>query len=85
VVFDYWHSSMQDPFRNLLVKFMPLVMDFIYGEKFTFGATPQELRALAISCGARRFESLTGRQVMKRLLLTSRLPLTSASIAVVEF
>jgi methyltransferase (TIGR00027 family) len=85
VVFDYWHSTMDDPFRNLLVKIMPLVMDMIYSERFTYGATPQQMRDLALSCRARRFESLTGKQVMKRLFLTSRLPLASASMAVVEF
>jgi methyltransferase (TIGR00027 family) len=85
VLFDYWHSTMDDPIRNLLAKVMPLVMDLIYNERFTYGATVQQMRELVLSCGARRFESLTGKQIMKRLLLTSRLPLTSASMAVVEF
>ncbi|MFZ5630499.1 MAG: class I SAM-dependent methyltransferase [Spirochaetota bacterium] len=85
VVFDYWHSTMDDPIRNMLVKIMPMVMDVIYSERFTYGATPQQMRELALSCGARRFESLTGKQIMKKLFLTSRLPLTSASMAVVEF
>jgi hypothetical protein len=76
---------MDDPIRNLLVKVMPMVMDVIYSERFTYGATPQQMRELALSCGARRFESLTGKQIMKKLFLTSRLPLTSASMAVVEF
>ncbi len=85
VVFDYWHNTMEDPLRNMLVKIMPMVMDVIYSERFTYGATPQQMRELAMSCGARRFESLTGKQIMKKLFLTSRLPLTSASMAVVEF
>ena len=85
VVFDYWHNTVEDPFRNLVIKVMPLVMDMIYSERFTYGATAQQMRELALSCGARRFESLTGKQVMKKLFLTSRLPLTSASMAVVEF
>lgn len=85
VVFDYWHDKMEDPFRDMLVKLMPFVMDLIYSERFTYGASPQEMRALAMSCGAKRFETATGRQIMKKLLLTSRLPLTSASLAVVEF
>lgn len=85
MLFDYWHDKMEDPLRNLLVKLMPLVMDVIYNERFTFGATPAELRALALDCGAKRFESNTGKQMMTKLLLTSRLPLVSASMAVVEF
>ncbi|HNE19502.1 MAG TPA: TSUP family transporter, partial [Turneriella sp.] len=85
VVFDYWHNTVEDPFRNLVIKVMPMVMDMIYSERFTYGATAQQMRELALSCGARRFESLSGKQVMKKLFLTSRLPLTSASMAVVEF
>ena len=85
VVFDYWHSTMDDPIRDLLAKVIPMIMDMIYNERLTFGATPRQMRELALSCGARRFESLTGKQVMKKLFLTSRLPLTSASMAVVEF
>ena len=85
VVFDYWHDTMEDPFRNFFVKLMPMVMDVIYNERFTYGATPQEMRKVAMECGARRFDSYSGKQIMKKLLLTSRLPLTSASLAVVEF
>ena len=85
VIFDYWHNKMQDPFKNLAVQAMPLVMDLIYNERFTYGATPQEMRALAMDCGAKKFESLNGKQIMQKLMLTSRLPLVSASLAVVEF
>lgn len=85
VVFDYWHNTMEDPLRNMLVKIMPMVMDVIYNERFTYGASPQEMRALALAAGAQRFETATGKQIMKKLLLTSRLPLASASLAVVEF
>lgn len=85
LVFDYWHSTSDDALQNLLLKLMPVVMDAIYSERFTFGAQTQQMRELAMSCGARRFESLTGKQIMKRLFLTSRLPLSSASVAVVEF
>lgn len=85
IVFDYWHSTMPDFVRNLAAQVMPFVMDLIYNERLVFGATPQQMRDLALSCGARRFESMTGKQVMKKLLLTSRLPMGSASMAVVEF
>lgn len=85
LVFDYWHSTMPDPMRNLAAQVMPVVMDLIYNERLIFGATAQQMRDLALSCGARRFQSMTGKQVMKKLLLTSRLPMTSASMAVVEF
>ncbi len=85
VIFDYWHNKMQAPFKNLAVQAMPLVMDLIYNERFTYGATPQEMRALAMECGAKKFDSLNGQQIMKKMILTSRLPLASASLAVVEF
>jgi hypothetical protein len=64
---------------------MPFFMDLIYNEKFTYGATPQEMRALVLAAGGRRFDSLNGKQMMTKLSLTSRLPLTSASMAVAEF
>jgi len=85
VVFDYWHSKMNDPIKNLAVQLMPFIMDLVYNERFTYGATPQEMRAVAMECGAKRFDSLNGQQIMKKLVLTSRLPLASASLAVVEF
>ena len=85
LLYDYWHNRMEDPVRNLVIQLMPMIMDIIYSEKFTYGATPQEMRTLALDCGAKRFESNNGKQMMKKLILTSRLPLTSASMAVVEF
>ena len=85
LLYDYWHNRMEDPLRNLVIQVMPMIMDLIYSEKFTYGATPQEMRALALECGAKRFESNNGKQMMTKLVLTSRLPLTSASLAVVEF
>lgn len=85
IVFDYWHNSMENPVKNLMQMAMPYFMDLIYNEKFVFGATPLEMRALAMACGARKFETFNGKQIMTKLLLTSRLPLTSASMAVVEF
>ena len=85
IVFDYWHNKMNEPIRNFAVQVMPFIMDLIYNERFTYGATPLEMRALATECGAKRFESLNGQQIMKKLSLTSRLPLASASLAVVEF
>ena len=85
LLYDYWHNRMEDPVRNLVIQLMPMIMDIIYSEKFTYGATPQEMRTLALECGAKRFESNNGKQMMKKLMLTSRLPLTSASMAVVEF
>jgi methyltransferase (TIGR00027 family) len=85
VVFDYWHNSVENPIKNLVQMAMPFFMDLIYNEKFTYGATPQEMRALVLAAGGRRFDSLNGKQMMTKLSLTSRLPLTSASMAVVEF
>ncbi|MCX7632043.1 MAG: SAM-dependent methyltransferase [Turneriella sp.] len=85
VVFDYWHKTNGDLFKSLLNSIMPAVMEAIYNERFIFGAPPQQMRKMAMECGARNFESLTGTKIMKKLLLTSRLPLTSASVAVVEF
>lgn len=85
IVFDYWHNSMENPVKNLMQMAMPYFMDLIYNEKFVFGATPQEMRSLAMDCGAKKFETFNGKQMMTKLLLTSRLPLTSASMAVVEF
>jgi methyltransferase (TIGR00027 family) len=85
VIFDYWHSSMEHPVKNLVQMAMPYFMDLIYNEKFTFGATPAAMRTIAMSCGAKKFETFNGKQMMAKLSLTSRLPLTSASMAVVTF
>jgi len=85
MVFDYWHSSMSHPVKNLMQMAMPYFMDLIYNEKFVFGATPQEMRQVALESGASKFASYNGKQVMTKLLLTSRLPLTSASLGVIEF
>lgn len=84
LVFDYWHNSMTHPVKNLMQMAMPYFMDLIYNEKFTYGATPDEMRALVMAAGAKKFESYNGKQMMTKLSLTSRLPLTSASMAVVE-
>ena len=84
LVFDYWHNSMTHPVKNLMQMAMPYFMDLIYNEKFTYGATPDEMRALVMGAGAKKFESYNGKQMMTKLSLTSRLPLTSASMAVVE-
>jgi len=85
VIFDYWHSSMEHPVKNLVQMAMPYFMDLIYNEKFVFGATPTTMRTIAMSCGAKKFETFNGKQMMAKLSLTSRLPLTSASMAVVTF
>ncbi len=85
LVFDYWHNSMTHPVKNLMQMAMPYFMDLIYNEKFTYGATPDEMRAVAQASGAKKFESYNGKQMMTKLSLTSRLPLTSASMAVIEY
>ena len=85
LVFDYWHSTMNHPVKDMFQTVMPYLMDIIYNEKFTFGATTDEMRTLATGCGAKKFESYNGKQMMTKLSLTSRLPLTSASMAVIEF
>lgn len=85
MIFDYWHSSMTHPVKNLVQMAMPYFMDLIYNEKFVFGATPQDMRQVALESGAAKFSSYNGKQVMTKLVLTSRLPLTSASLGVIEF
>lgn len=85
LVFDYWHSTTNHPVKDLFQTAMPYLMDLIYNEKFTFGATTDEMRALAQNSGAKKFESYNGKQMMTKLSLTSRLPLTSASMAVCQF
>lgn len=85
LVFDYWHSTTNHPVKDLVQTAMPYLMDLIYNEKFTFGATTDEMRTLAQDCGAKKFESYNGKQMMTKLSLTSRLPLTSASMAVIQF
>lgn len=85
VVFDYWQDILENPFRNFMIHVMPVVMDLVYGEKFTYSATQERMRELALECKAKRFTSNPGKQMMKRLKVTSRLPISSAAIAVVEF
>lgn len=85
VLFDYWHRTTEQPVRNLAMAFTPFLMELIYNERFTFGAGLDEMRKIALECGAKKFSSFSGKQMMAKLSLTSRLPFTSAAMAVVEF
>lgn len=85
LIYDYWQTLVDHPIKGVLNAILPHAMDIIYNEKFTYGETVDGMRKLALDCGAKKFESYNGNQMMKKLSLTSRLPLTSAAVAVLEF
>ena len=85
LLYDYWQTLVDHPFKSILHAILPYAMDLIYNEKFTYGATVDDMRKLALDCGAKKFESFNGKQMTTKLSLTSRLPLTSAAVAVLNF
>jgi len=85
LIFDYWHDASRDPFQRFVQTFLPYLMDWMYGERFIFASSSHELRDLSLNAGAKTFESNSAKQMMKKLSLTSRLPLESASVAVVGY